>query len=1187
MNKETRHCVNLISLFVTILLLGGMFLISTHLLTSVVTADESEDLFYDDFSGEELNKSKWTEFWGSPTRTLKDGILSFLGGDILGWEKFGLGTFSIRLRTDRPLDKGWIWLIADADTIGFWIYSNKAMVRVGGKNQQDKYFDNDWTKWHTYKIVREENKTTVFVDEIENLTFNNVQNFTLARIGFGCGGGDQTIYVDWVKFESERKKTTKAEINSQANKLFQEAKDIQRQIKDAEHKGYAIFYAKQLCEEAIGLIERALKDEQSEEEVLLSNTEELLMRAKANWVTIKLPRWTKEHYARLTCVPLEIPLEGLNVPRYRQIVSNLSPFVNTFILDGWADAGGGNGQNRGLENDLASFIDECHNRGLHFRSYIESMLFPRGYPPEEFPNGEEWQMLMKDGRPSTEYSRGIYHLHLCKNNPGWQNYSIDRMRFAARVGIDCVFYDSTNERECFCKICQETGKTPQQVSEEVISRSINALKEVNPEVVLCPNNKEFRSLNVFEDGVFFMHEYGFGYSPHEAYARDYNALQKWHHYVTKAAPEWTKLVRGMPRLGWAFGAPTEPFWENIYYATFRINKTSPFFENPQPSGEWFEFSHRFCDYIYGDFVSLFTPQDIVTIENRPETLGNIIRERVLPDGSSELVLHLLNLNESKVPFQDISVKVDLSKTNLVMPFRLTLCSVEGEIQGIDYKLQGKTLYFIIPQIKSWSFAVIGHTLYPQVNLGIKDREIISGERLEVKAVIKNLIAERVDGTLKLLLPEGWTCDQEKKEYQIDKAKEETISFTVGVPSSTKEGVYAITPLLSQGKIEIPSFPLQLVVTKGIKFKINPPWADSPTPPGKKVSYILKIKNNFQRRVMGEISFKLPSDWKIDKASIPIDLSPDEEKGYPIYLQVPDRGLKIWEYKDEEIIISFYAKELSIKESYPIRISSPHVFAIYVTSEKDRPSNVMYRLNYAIEEIGPPGIRVEIYSKESQLAEKTASFSLPKGMEVEVELQPVKRAIERARYLADQGHYVVLWFRSYLTGETRIEEYTSELQELLHMGVGLILQEDILEDNPLFSKSNICPVDFVEKSRTKGLKILQNHPITSDLPKYDFSQDFTCSQVKIKDWGETIAVWGDNSPAIVVSKDPNRRVIYIGSFLDLPKEESWFFWPWAHGSLGGLEKGKLIPFYRNLIRWAAIGDLLGKGYKRELSKELKP
>jgi len=144
----------------------------------------------------------------------------------------------------------------------------------------------------------------------------------------------------------------------------------------------------------------------------------------------------------------------------------------------------------------------------------------------------------------------------------------------------------------------------------------------------------------------------------------------------------------------------------------------------------------------------------------------------------------------------------------------------------------------------------------------------------------------------------------------------------------------------------------------------------------------------------------------------------------------------------------------------------------------------------------------------------------------------------------KGRYVALW----LVNQDP-EEYGPLADEFLSMKGGVVWMGEP------FPSVN-CPVTLEEKSlESKSISYLNAggsilEPALRKRSMYESEDGFKACRVKTKDWGETIAVWGkppegssgniENTPAVVLSKDPWRRIAYMGSDLEATSEEKYRF-----------------------------------------------
>jgi hypothetical protein len=157
----------------------------------------------------------------------------------------------------------------------------------------------------------------------------------------------------------------------------------------------------------------------------------------------------------------------------------------------------------------------------------------------------------------------------------------------------------------------------------------------------------------------------------------------------------------------------------------------------------------------------------------------------------------------------------------------------------------------------------------------------------------------------------------------------------------------------------------------------------------------------------------------------------------------------------------------------------------------------------------------------------------------------------------KGGYAALW----------VDEDTAaldpmELRKFLERGGGLVVTGASLLD------PSLLPVE-VGPPTTKRDLTLPPHALTEAVRplRSRFAGSFPAVGVTVRDWGEVIATWDDGTPAIVVSREPQRRVAFVAS--RLPGD-------YRFGD-GGIGPGKelwpqnlwpIAALYHDLLRWAA-------------------
>ncbi len=158
-----------------------------------------------------------------------------------------------------------------------------------------------------------------------------------------------------------------------------------------------------------------------------------------------------------------------------------------------------------------------------------------------------------------------------------------------------------------------------------------------------------------------------------------------------------------------------------------------------------------------------------------------------------------------------------------------------------------------------------------------------------------------------------------------------------------------------------------------------------------------------------------------------------------------------------------------------------------------------------------------------------------------------------------------------------EEFRPVVEEFISMNGGVVwMGKPFLGD--------CCPVTLEEKNlKSKTIRYLkipgepEDKILAPALRKrtvYESEKGFSVCMVKAKDWGKPLAVWGEppepsesiveNTPAVIISKDQKKRVVYIGSDLEASSEETYRFEDRHHHESHWYQT---YVFY-NLLSWSS-------------------
>ena len=627
--------------------------------------------------------------------------------------------------------------------------------------------------------------------------------------------------------------------------------------------------------------------------------------------------------------------------------------------------------------------------------------------------------------------------------------------------------------------------------DEVFGRYPDAhtLSQRNPNFVVCPNN--LARMYVDEEG------WRFGWT---AMGESLGHPSAWDEFHRKMRQRSLR-ARNIIWWGWHTYTPFEEAFQNLSYATTLANKGTDI-SHSNPSDEYVKFSRRLSDYIYSSYVDIYVPQKVVRAIGAPETLRTIVNRRVLASGREEIIVHLLNIKPDVPSIKQARLEVDLSGFQVNWPPTVTFAAPEFDVKVLRAEVEGRKVRFEAPEIRAWGVIVIGESLFPHVELRFKsrgripitvplDNVFVPGEAIEVEAKVDEIVP--TDYSIDLHLPEGW-------EYEEVGGEKNLRLFRIVPLFAEKDRGYAITPIVRKDGEAMPSWPLILQAKEKICFKLIPPMAESPHI---KADYELEVKN---RSGAGTVKFSLkpPEGWKLERTEFEMYMEAGETKRVPISMAPSDYHINFWDQLDVAIPIDWVFQGFHGSSSVRVRIF-PARFRIY-----------------------------------SEGVERMIMHSYPNLYFMD-HLDEAKSALKK-------GEYVALWFLN-----QDPEEYGPVVDEFVSMGGGVVWM-----GAPFLGKN--CPVTKKERNlKSKSIRYLSLLGEPGDRllalakrkrTRYESEIGFEIFKVEAKDWGKVLAVWGkppegaagevEGTPAVVVSKNPKRRVVYVGSGLEATSEEAYRF-----------------------------------------------
>lgn len=879
------------------------------------------------------------------------------------------------------------------------------------------------------------------------------------------------------------------------NELWRLKEDIERKVLQSEEEGYVFLDVGSELKQAERFLQeyRGTKGWEGgyegrtknydigfniDRESLLLEAKQSLLRAKGALISLRLPNWARE---------LRYYYVGGQATESVEAFDDLRGVVFMSGSD-WALKGFPESQDglwyrcncRPTPEGIA-MIEKFHEEGKRVGTYMSGGMMAITYAllpdseddwTDEFMRqyaGHYWhgsrERFWGARGSSSEWNDSI------PPNMDFSRWMMDQLEFARRIGFDYVHLD-----EAFGKYCDASY-----------------LSERNPNFVVCPNN--LARMYVDED-------WRFGWT---SMGESIGSPRNWDEFHRNMR-ERSMRACNIPWWGWHGYESFEKEYLNLSFVTTLADKGTDV-SHSHPSDDYIRFSRRFSDYLYGPYVDVYVPQDIVTPDSPPRSLRTILNRRALSEGRQQLILHVLNIDPNVPSLENQRIEVDTSGFGIKWPPAITFASPELGVRQLRTETADRKIRFEVPKIITWVLVLIGEEIFPQVELSLRlrgktpptdplDNGFVPGQLIEVEARVSRIVPVEYD--LQLHLPEGWKIIKKKSE-RID---ENTDLFWFGILPmfARKDRAYAITPLVRVHGTAAPSFPLLLQARDRLCMRLIPPMVESPCVVSK---HELEVRNHGESGSFA-LSLELPQGWVSDKTSFNLDLKSGEARKIPLELRPCNHHIRLWEHLDVDIPMRWKLDDVSGIDRVKVRVF-PTKFYVYAE-----------------------GIDKKIMHSYPNL------YFL--------------KDLEEARSALKEGQYVAIWLAA-----CDPKTHGAIADEFLNLGAGVLWMGE-----PFHGKN--CPVSGEKNhllSKTIRYLALKDQPegvlLGPALRKralYEAETGFRVSRVSAKDWGAVCAIWGaspkdqpdtiEGTPAVVISKDPKKRIIYIGSRLETASEDNYHF-----------------------------------------------
>ncbi len=584
-----------------------------------------------------------------------------------------------------------------------------------------------------------------------------------------------------------------------------------------------------------------------------------------------------------------------------------------------------------------------------------------------------------------------------------------------------------------------------------------------------------------------------------------------------------------------FRVEQEGFLAGLSYATAVANRGSDVagYSKP-PSAELVQFAHRYRDYLLGDYVDAYVDPAVVSLQGAPSAARVVTNRRTLTSGREELVVHILNTDPALPGVEGGRVLVRTTGLRLPAQPVVTFLTPKSAPRVLAAKISDGELSFEMPHVPLWGVVVVGEPLFPGVTTRLVfrggesvknplDNKFVPGEPFEVEvAVERNSAAPHIP---KLHVPTGWRSNLLGTTANL-------CGYRILPGKAELNHGYAITPVITQGGESMPGAPLRLQAQSPVSFRFIAPLVDSPGPGGE---YELEVRNNSSA---GGLSFSLtaPNGWLLEPGQFKADLASGERRRFRLRLRPPNYHLSFWDQMDA---------------SFPLQ------WTLAGRRGSDKLQVRVFPAQWEVCAEGPDGNLLMMYPGLSSFV----GTPLPPVGIPAPPPDPVRaeQAIAQAQRRLKDGAFVVLWLVNQDPKALR-----PAVERFLKAGGGVVWMGEPFE-------GDCCPVTAAGQPSTQQSIVYHLGSLQPRNVPDSFAPPggFRVWSVKVLNWGRAAAHWGqdENAAAVVISTDPTRRIVYIGSDL-LTNDESKYDFKSRHNPPDLWYQSRYIYA---LLNWAAVPE----------------
>lgn len=522
---------------------------------------------------------------------------------------------------------------------------------------------------------------------------------------------------------------------------------------------------------------------------------------------------------------------------------------------------------------------------------------------------------------------------------------------------------------------------------------------------------------------------------------------------------------------------------------------------------YYQFIDNYQEYFYAPGLVPVAGKKVV-VNPDDDDIALASYRKIYPSGMRDYVIHLLNAQsgerEVTVNFPYPLDKVCLISPERPLPVPIAVTKEEGGRSSFSVK------------IETWAVILGTDEILPMTKLNPKVIRVTKGEDVSFQVELTNFNLTSQKVTVSFRLPKGFSVHPAVDECLLSPMEKKRIIFMLSADKKKEKGIEEVYLQARSGERAM-EIPCEVEVKDPIEILAKPDCFPANV---RRPNITFILTNNSKEKKTGLFSVDVPKGWLVVPSNFEYDLSVGEKKTVSSVVTMPRIDLNgFFDIRDYPFRLRLAGTgEIMLKE-IPVRRHSPIVWL--VTCNLHSPPKDIINSGAGVAPI--------------------SQFLFPvRGYEC----NSLEDALKKVNKYLDDGENVTLWLRVH-DKSTDLSDIDNQkaLEKFVVRGGGLLLQENLFRNSPEnlgFLDSIVSPIGkpYEVTSKKEGWVISNSsHPAISFFAtdtlegKKDIKVKQEVVNFQVKDWAEVVARTESGTPAIVLSKVPERKVGYIGGVLE--------------------------------------------------------